>query len=321
MPHSRSLVADLAVLRKRAFHHFERCSDLLRRFSKARRTIDSRDDGSLIWSVYDWLLTPLSLWPVDITGLAGHILEEIAAGRPLDNQLRLLLTFLGTPPEPKAQDAVGDFEHEVETGRYEKLVRQPEKFEEHEAALGRDPGLARAWACIKREFAPTRYQNSKGVIRRRMSEERNFRRGWNFKWNNKRDRFLPLFDAFCYRWCLYGMEGDKPLGMKVSINPTPYGTLIMIPRRWSLDCRRDLDWRAIGRLHRAHGAGRQGPKLSKAHIEMLQEGDLVDELQKEGRRLGYRGEKLNAFLMEEMGKHPGTDPSWLKRRLRLVRDR
>lgn len=49
------------------------------------------------------------------------------------------------------------------------------------------------------------------------------------------------------------MEKDKPLLMKVSVNPTPYGTLIFVPRTWSFDARRDLDWGAITRLHRAAG--------------------------------------------------------------------
>ncbi|MBK8477266.1 MAG: hypothetical protein IPL39_13495 [Opitutaceae bacterium] len=313
------LKTDLALLRERAFHHFSRCSMRVRGILKLRRKIDGRSDSNLIWRVYDWLLVPLSMWPIDIDGLAGHVADEIDGGRVLDEDLRLLIWFLGDPPTAEAQRAVGAFEHEVESGQYEKLLRQPEKFREREAVLEGDSDLARAWTRIKQSYEPTRYQNKRGVIRRRMSEERNFRRGWTFKWKAKKDRFLALFDAMCYRWCLYGMEGDKPLGMKLSVNPTPYGTLIMIPGRWSLDCRRDVDWKMIGRLHRAHGAARQGPKLSMAHVEMHQEGIRAEALCREGRLAGLRGERLTDYVLDEMGKDPGTDPSWLKRRLKLIR--
>jgi hypothetical protein len=56
-------------------------------------------------------------------------------------------------------------------------------------------------------FDIKQFQNSRGVIRRRMSLERNLREaGWPFDWSDPRRRFHFFFDAFCYRWKLYGME-------------------------------------------------------------------------------------------------------------------
>jgi hypothetical protein len=113
------------------------------------------------------------------------------------------------------------------------------------------------------------------VIRRRLSQERNLREGWKFDWADERRRFQAVFDAFCYAWDLYGMEKDKPLLMKLSVNPTPYGTLIFIPRTWSFDARRDMDWGAIARLHRAGGVTKQGPKLSPSRMEQREDAAAV----------------------------------------------
>jgi len=72
-----------------------------------------------------------------------------------------------------------------------------------------------------------------------------------------------LFDAMCYRWRLYGMEKDRPLLLKVSVNPTPHGTMIVIPRYLSLDPHRDLDWKLIGRLQSVPGSGEAGAEIER----------------------------------------------------------
>src|SRR5438046_218374 len=95
-----------------------------------------------------------------------------------------------------------------------------------------------------------------------MVSERNFRPDdWNFSWRSTDDRFDNVFDAFCHKWTLYGMERDKPLLQKLSVNVTPYGTMIVIPRYWSFDFNRDLKWRSITRLHHSREVPRQGAKL------------------------------------------------------------
>jgi hypothetical protein len=53
--------------------------------------------------------------------------------------------------------------------------------------------------------------------------------------------------------------------------------MIVIPRHWSLDPRRDLDWSLINRLH-SRGAKKQGPKLSPARIQKLDEAKRVKQL-------------------------------------------
>jgi hypothetical protein len=54
------------------------------------------------------------------------------------------------------------------------------------------------------------------------------------------------------------MEGDRPLLLKLTVNLTPFGTMILIPGYWSFDPKRDLNWKAITALHRARGVQRYG---------------------------------------------------------------
>lgn len=343
----RSLSSDLKHLDTLAFHRRAHCGPLLEKFHSLAQTISVLPTAvaEQIWNLYDWLLVPLSLWPVDFEGLAVHVLatvetssstlaqplsetlSETPAAAPvrrsasddggsiLHSALRLL-HLMDAPPSPDTQSVVAAFEHDIESGRYEKMLKQAAKFDEQEKALLQNQQLAAEWAELKRLFDIKQFQNSRGVIRRRMSQERNLREpGWPFDWSDPRRRFHFFFDAFCYRWKLYGMEHDRPLLLKISVNPTPQGTMILIPRHWSLDPRRDLDWPLITRLHRSRGAKRQGPKLSSGRIQKLQEAKKVRSLWQSGSRNGLKGERLHEFICQAMKHDIRSDPSWWKRLL------
>jgi hypothetical protein len=315
----RSLKNDLAKMRGLAFRRLERCGALLKEFHTCRKKINARDDAELIWNLYDWVTAPLTLWPIDFEGLARHTLVVIRSGRRSDAQLQLLLRLVGLPPSDSAQQ-VGLYEHDVAHGRYEKLVLQQEKFVELEKQLAADTELQSAWQEIKQHFRPERLQNPRGVIRRRMSQERNFREGWGFDWRSSKQRFLVIFDALCYRWDLYGFEKDQPLLLKVSVNPTPHGTMIVIPRHWSFDKRRDLNWKEIGKLHGAHGATRQGPKMSMARVQRREEALTAKKFWDEATRHGQRGDARYTTVLQRLGKDIRTDHSCIKRLLRIARD-
>lgn len=55
------------------------------------------------------------------------------------------------------------------------------------------------------------------------------------------------------------MRGDSPLLMKLSVNLTPHGTMILIPAYWSFDSKRDVRWAAVMKLHCVRAEKRQGP--------------------------------------------------------------
>jgi hypothetical protein len=388
----RDLQKDLKHLSSLAFRRSAHCAPLLKKFHALKTQIAAATDPGLIWNIYDWLLVPLSLWPLDFEGLASHILTAIENGKdafhsvPNSSSSSIqhqassifdshstfsLLHFIDPPPSIETQLVVAGFEHDIESGRYEKMLKQSEKFDEQEKALLQNEQLAAEWAELKRLFDIKQFQNARGVIRRRMSQERGFRDpSWQFAGlaaptrpaiasERRRKRGAPLsavgedqgevvpsfknqnskienpsgrtslvskienlsgfhffFDAFCYRWKLYGMEHDRPLLLKISVNPTPHGTMIVIPRHWSLDPRRDLDWSLINRLHRSRGAKKQGPKLSPARIQKLDEAKQVKALREKARKLKLKGEALHDFICVQMHRDPRSDSSWWKRLLR-----
>lgn len=111
-------------------------------------------------------------------------------------------------------------------------------------------------------------------------------------------------------------EHDRPLLLKISVNPTPHGTMIVIPRHWSLDPRRDLDWTLINRLHRARGAKKQGPKMSAGRIQKLDDARQVKRLWQSAKKRGLKGDFLHDHICAGMHRDPRSDPSWWKRLLK-----
>lgn len=314
-----SLKSDLARLRPLAFQRHKRCAPLVRLFHKLRGRIDGRADANLIWNLYHWLLVPQSLGPLDIVGLSSYVLDQVGKRRALDDELLMLLEMLGVAPTRAACDVMGEHEHSIVKGRYEHIVRCQQKFDEREKRLQQSTAFRSAWRNLTQRFKVSDYRLKRGVIRRQMSQERNFRDGLVFEWRDKDARFRQLFEALCYRWNLYGVQYNRPLLLKITVNPTPHGTMIFIPRYWSIDLSRDLNWKEIGRLHHAHGAIRQGPKLSVSRMERHEEAIRAQKAWIAAGKQGLRGDKRYEYVLEVLGRLPETDFSTVKRFLREAR--
>jgi len=310
----RNLAVDTALLAGRAFAQGKAEKELLARFHLLTKSISIYPNEAQIWRVYDWLLVPFSLWPIDVVGVAKHLLGRIEAKRTIDEDCIALIDTLVAPPGKEARDTMTEFERQIAAGSYDNLVKRLEKFAELEARLGADADAVAGWKNICTRFDVSKYRNAHGIIRRRFSSERNFR-DLRFKWTTKKERFRTVFDAFCHRWNLYGVEHDKLLIMKITVNPTPHGTMLFIPKFWSFDPHRDLEWREISRLHKAHGAARQGPKLSLSRQEKQQEKDKARRLEAEAKAKGLRGDAKTDFILKGLGKDPRTDRSCIKRLL------
>jgi hypothetical protein len=315
----RNLRSDLEKLEKLAFRRIERCGLLVKRFHQNKAHIRPHPEALSIWKVYDWLLSPFSLWPIDFEGFSRFLLDQIESRVALDEKIVFMLRMLDQSPDQKVHEPVRHFEHTVENGNYDHLLIRPEKFAERESALLADQKLFAAWTKVKSYCEIKSHQNSRGVIRRRMSQERNFRSHWEFDWSNDEGKFSVLFDVLCHRWRLYGMQNDKPLLLKVSVNPTPHGTMILIPRELSLDPVRDLDWKTINRLHRSHGTLRQGPKWSINRIRDRQDAPKVKQLWDEAGAQKLRGQKRYDHVYKAMRKSSNTDQCWVIRMLRLAK--
>jgi hypothetical protein len=313
-----SLQSDLKRLSALAYHRLESSEDLVRRFQDLRET--HRADSDHFRKLYDWLFVPITLWPIDIEGLLRVALDRAEAGRRLDRKMILLIDLLPLPPSDKTQRAASEHEHSVQHGSYEPLIRARHKYDQIESELARDPMFQAHWNSIKDHFDVTEFADHKGIIRRRFVAERSMREHWPFRWTKAADRFHAVFDVFCQRWHLYGMRGDRPLLLKLTVNLTPFGTMIFVPAYWSFDPKRDLNWRAITALHKARDVRKQGPKLginqSAARLEAIHAAKLSKEA--DARKL--KGEARLSWMLKKLNRDLRTDERQLRRILAKSRD-
>ena len=302
--------ADFACLASQAYGRVEWSGSLLRRCHSLKRRDEERFKA--IEPLYRWLLVPISLWPFDIQKvLAAALKERVTTSRSV---FSLLLDVLPPTPDENAIRTTTAHEHDVQAGRYEHLVKVAEaKFSAEKQELSASKELRADWRSIKTAFPVHEFADHKGVIRRTMVSERNLTRGFDLDWSDPAKRFQAIFDAFCAKWNLYGMQKDKPLLLKLSVNLTAYGTMIFIPAYWSIDFKRDLDFRAISRLHSARVPHRQGPAIAENKRQRRAMARKLDALDAELKRLGLSGERKRQFLCKGLGRHPDTDSKYFAR--------
>ncbi len=299
---------------KLAFRRMRPGAELIKRFHLLPEKL--RKEESL-QRLNAWLVVPFSLWPVDIIGLAEHLVALAERGKPPTSEFQTLIALLGAPPKEETCDVICEHEHLVKGGSYESLIEAQHKFDAKESRLVKDPEFLADWQWIKKQFDITKHQSDSGVIRRRMVSERNFRPdNWNFSWQSEQDRFENVFDAFCHKWTLYGMERDKPLLQKLSVNITPYGTMIVIPRYWSFDYNRDLKWRSVTKLHHSRDVQRQGTKLDANKSARRTLAVKARRFMAEAKRLGMKGDARDYWVLEKVGMSD-SDPRQLRRLLKV----
>lgn len=315
------LAAEWLRLGELAFRRHEKVGGLFKCAHRLLATRSTHPDIRWLAVIKDWLLVPFTLWPVDFAGLGSHICQQVQSGRRLAPQMVFLLEQLQAFPSPEAQAAVSKYELLVQQGSYEPLIRAQAKFSSQEKGVLNNRQLHGDWKAMKDIFHVEKFRDRKGIIRRRMAQERNFRTDWEFRRNTERTRFQTAFDAFCHRWQLYGMEGDKPLLLKLSVNPTAHGLMIVIPAYWSLDPKRDLNWREINKLHKARGAMRQGPKMSPGRLERRQQAARAYRAAQKAKRLKLRGDKRYDYIARYIPLPLETDPRIIRRLVREGRER
>src|SRR5688572_16521798 len=89
-----SLEADLRRLSRLAFRRTEKTREVVREFYLVKKKIRDHDDFTEVECLYQWLFTPLTLWPVDVAGLMTHMLRKMTAGAALDAKAKLLMRLL-----------------------------------------------------------------------------------------------------------------------------------------------------------------------------------------------------------------------------------
>jgi len=308
-----SLEGDLARLGRLAFRRRKKTGTLLQAIHRAMKNPASERERACFDTVRRWLLVPFTLWPIDFQGLGEHLIELHRKSCPITAEIEFIVERSNEIPSVDEQTAVLEYEHLVEKGSYERWIKAQEKFTAEEQRLLRNRKFKRDWFELKKLFVVREFRDKKGIIRRSMVQERNFRPDWGFQPRNPARLFQVAFDAFCHRWKLYGMEKDKPLLLKLTVNLTAHGTMIVVPAFWSFDYQRDLHWKAIMSLHKARGVERQGPKVSPLKIEADEFYLKAARLWEDSKIKGLRGEGRRQWVLHQLNGNDRVDTSTLRR--------
>jgi hypothetical protein len=307
-----SLDLDLEKIQSLAYGRADWAEPVICQYHTIAATLDAASIKT-IRGLYDWMFVPITLWPFNIQDVLEDCLTVLEKKKRLNARHRLLIELLPEPPDETICAAVSGHEHQVQTGTYENLLKSQAKYDQNETAIRSDPELRRQWSRIKAEFDVKKHCDHKGLIRRTMNVERNLRPSFSVNLRRRAEVFQAVFDAFCLRWNLFGMRHDEPLLLKLTVNLTPYGTMIHIPAYWSMDPKRDIKWDEITKLHRARVPGRQGAVLAENLAERKQNAAKLHQLDEEVRRLGLKGEKKNEFLCAGLGWVAATSPKRISR--------
>jgi len=307
-----SLKHDLECLDARAYDPRRWSEEVLRSYHRVSRSLKG-PDGDRLHKLHDWVMVPLTLWPIETCDALRDALAEWNGTKALTEPQRLLVDLLPEPPDTAACDIAAQHEREVQRGFYEHVTGKSAKYAQMEAGLQADPQFSAHWTRIKAIHNPERFADAKGVVRRTMGTERNLRPEWPGRRGGDRAKFQTAFDAFCMRWNLYGMLHDEPLLLKLAVNLTPFATMIVIPAHWSFDPKRDVRWKEIARLHRARATQKQGEALKEGKEHRRQLAAKLIKLDAEAAKLKLRGEAKLEFLIERLGLPPETSDRTLRR--------
>ena len=300
-----------------------------------RRFHTRRDaDGTALCAAFrvmtEMLLQGVALFPGEPHYLAGQLMAALQS--PVSESRRYVLPFArllatatggqcgGNRFLAEDPDAIAIHEHHARQGRYEGIVARPQKYDAYVRQLAGTPQFWREWDELKAAFTRLAFWDAAGIVRRSPLSERNWERGGLPNFKNPAERFQTAFDVFCWKWFLYGMERaaprDRPLVQKIICTFGPYGTTLFIPGYWSFDAARDLDWKALGKLHKARGVPRQGEKLEQNRKELLEQARRAQVANREAKKRGLHGEKRYQFIKERGGLDSRSDDSQVRRLLR-----
>jgi hypothetical protein len=209
-----------------------------------------------------------------------------------------------------------EYEGDRRTGSPEWCWKAAHKYECFAAEVKENPEFLADWRVFRERFKVERYRDPQGIIRRTPLLEGNWRKPSFSDLRHEDNRFRVAFDFFCWKWFLYGMEGDEPLVQKLAVTLTPFGTQIFIPGFWSLDPARDINWAKITRLHRARGISKQGEKLignQKARVELVKRVAMADRA---ARHQKLKGQRRYQYIKECAGLVENMDDAEVRRYLR-----
>jgi len=146
-------------------------------------------------------------------------------------------------------------EHLRRAENFQEVYEALEKYEGYRTRLLENPEFHKDWDFLKEKFS--RSLPSGRIMLRSDAPGRSPADRVPPRVAFRPVAFQDVFDCFCWKWFLDGMEGDEPLVAKLSFAVTPFGTTLFIPGYWSFDSQRDIKWRDLLSFHRSRGVQRQ----------------------------------------------------------------
>jgi hypothetical protein len=299
-----TLAALWEELGKLGFRHREKYGAVFKELYLAEKQITSETEREQVLLIRNWLLVPYSFWPIYFPGLGKHVLGEIRSGRRISAQVETILSFLRKFPTRAAQQIVAEHELEVQEGAYGRFLLSTAKFAALEAAKLKCPRFQADYARLKKDFNVDKFRDPRrGLLRRTMVMERNFKaESWFFQIvSDEEEAFQLALDSLCCAHDLYGIEGDRPLLQKLSVNVTPFNVLISVPLYLLPDFRRDINWNAIANLLATLGAEPIGEKRAAQEQEKIDEALRTLRAAETATALKLTGDARLAHIRKEAG--------------------
>lgn len=141
MPLSSSLKHDLACLDTRAYFPRRWSEEVLRSYHRVSHSLKG-SDGDRLRKLHDWVMVPLTLWPVEMCDALRDALAAWKDTKALTEPQRLLVDLLPEPPDAAACEIVAQHEREVQRGFYEHVTGESAKYAQMEAHCFAAEGVA-----------------------------------------------------------------------------------------------------------------------------------------------------------------------------------
>jgi hypothetical protein len=315
----RRAVRDLLVF---YFTGFQRINRLLRADPRGKRLcalfpvlIRMLLQGSSIFPRHAGILATalmrcLKQFPADTSTF------DILASLMTDVEGRFLHGFNADELKRQPLNALIKSEHVRRAKGFEYIYKAKAKYDEYKGHVTRSAEFHRDWKIVKRAF-PANLTSAKKTLCSAQDDRGGFDRSRMIHPRLAgRPGFPEVFDFFCWKWFLDGMEGDEPLVAKLSFDVTPFGTTIFIPGYWSFDPDRDIQWKELLAFHRSRGVKRQGETFDFNRREHERKKRLIVQAK---RICDRRGESRQAFIeraIQTAGLAQNTDPAYIDRLLR-----
>jgi hypothetical protein len=311
-----TLAQDMAFLRTLTFQKPDELEPLMTDIHEVLANPELKNFHRQANTLRLWILVPFTLWIIEFKSFGAHAVKQMKVDRKLDRTVAAILGHLETLPPERAQELVAEREALVRQGNYDPYLTKIGKAK-YQVAMKRllaDPEFKKVWEDFCSRHDLSLLADYKGVLRRLMSQERNFRpENWKFDPADPKSVMQVEMDCICGRFCLYGVQNGQPLLMKLTVNATPFGVMLFIPRYWSLDQNRDILWGEIKKLLKAWGVLRQGEKWSLGRIERDHQCIAAHMANELAIKDGHKGADRLGFVAQAIGLPHDFDPANLRK--------